>query len=84
MSELQLKALILLLMFLMVVSLFNGLYVLFKDNGAPESRRTFHRLVIRASLAFALLVTMVYGFYTGKLKSDAPWNQPHTLQQPAQ
>ncbi len=82
MSELQLKALILLLMFLMVISLFNGLYILFKDNGAPDSRRTFHRLVIRVSLAATLLLTMVYGFYTGKLKSAAPWNQPPTAQQP--
>lgn len=84
MSELQLKALILLLMFLMAVNLFNSLYVLFKDNGDPESRRTFHRLVIRAGLAFALLATMVYGFYTGKLKSDAPWNQPSAEQQSVQ
>ena len=84
MSEPQLKALILLLMFLMAVSLFNGLYVLFKDNGAPDSRHTFHRLVIRASLAVALLLAMVYGFYTGKLKSGAPWNQPPTAQQSQQ
>lgn len=84
MSALQLKALILLLMFLMTISLFNGLYILFKDNGAPESRRTFHRLVIRVSLAFALLATMVYGFYTGKLKSEAPWNQPIPTQQSPQ
>jgi len=84
MSELQLKALILLLMFLMVVSLFNGLYVLFKDNGDPKSRRTLHRLVIRVSLASALLITMIYGFYTGKLKSHAPWNQPPTAQQSTQ
>ncbi len=83
MSEIQLKALILLLMFLMAVALFDGLYVLFKDNGAPDSKRTFYRLVIRAGLAFALLVTMIYGFYTGKLKSDAPWNQPPAVQQSA-
>lgn len=84
MSALQLKALILLLMFLMTISLFNGLYVLFKDNGAPESNRTFHRLVIRAGLAFALLTAMVYGFYTGKLESEAPWNRPLPTQQSTQ
>jgi len=82
MTEVQLKALILLLMFLMVVALFDGLYVLFKDNGAPESKRTFHRLVIRAGLATALLITMVYGFYTGKLQSSAPWNKAPVTQQP--
>ena len=83
MSALQIKALILLLIFLMFVSLFNGLYVLFKDNGDPESKRTLHRLVIRVSLASALLITMIYGFYTGKLESDAPWNRPAATQQPS-
>ena len=76
MSTLQLKALILLLLILMVLSLFNGLYVLFQDQGTPESKRTFHRLVIRVCLATALLSTMVYGFYSGKLQSRAPWNHP--------
>lgn len=80
MSALQIKALILLLIFLMFVSLFNGLYVLFKDNGDPESKRTLHRLVIRVSLASALLITMIYGFYTGKLESEAPWNKPTPAQ----
>lgn len=84
MSELQLKVLIMFLMFLMAVSLFNSLYVLFKDNGDPESKRTLHRLVIRVSLAVALLITMIYGFYTGKLKSDAPWDQPPATQQSTQ
>lgn len=82
MSALQIKALILLLVFLMFVSLFNGLYVLFKDDGDPESRRTLHRLVIRVSLATALLITMIYGFYSGKLESNAPWNKPTPTQQP--
>ena len=82
MSALQLKALILLIMFLMAMSLFNGLYVLFKDDGDPESKRTFHRLAVRVSLALALLIAMVYGFYTGKLESGAPWNQPPVTQTP--
>ena len=81
MSALQIKALILLLIFLMFVSLFNGLYVLFKDDGNPESNRTLHRLVIRVSLASALLITMIYGFYTGKLESSAPWDKPAPIQQ---
>lgn len=76
MSTLQLKLLILFLLVLIVLSLFNSLYVLFQDQGAPDSRRTFHRLVIRVCLATALLSTMVYGFYTGKLQSSAPWNRP--------
>lgn len=81
MSGSQLKILILVLMALMVISLFNGLLVLFQDNGAPDSKRTFHRLVIRVTLASALLSAMVYGFYTGKLQSSAPWDRPATTQQ---
>ena len=76
MSAIHLKIIILILIAMMILSLFNGLYVLFQDQGAPESRRTFHRLVLRVSLAFLLLVTMVYGFYSGKLQSSAPWNHP--------
>jgi len=76
MSGPQLKIFILILMVLMVISLCNGLFVLFQDNGAPESKRTFHRLVLRVALAAALLSAMVYGFYSGKLHSSAPWNRP--------
>lgn len=76
MSAIHLKIIILILIVMMILSLFNGLYVLFQDQGAPESRRTFHRLVLRVLLAFLLLSTMVYGFYSGKLQSSAPWNNP--------
>lgn len=81
MSTTQLKSLILVLMLLMVVSLFNGLFVLFNDNGNPNSKRTFHRLVLRVTLATALLTSMIYGFYSGKLGSHAPWNQRAAVQQ---
>lgn len=84
MSAQQLKILILILIVMMVISLFNGLYVLFQDQGAPESRRTFHRLVIRVCLAATLLGTMIYGFYTGKLHSSAPWNRPGIQQSSSQ
>lgn len=76
MSTFQLKLLIVALFILMFISLFDGILVLFKDNGAPESRRTFHRLVIRVTLAACLLGAMGYGFYTGKLQSSAPWTKP--------
>lgn len=78
MTGTQLKALLLVLFILMFISLFNGVFVLFKDNGNPESRRTFQKLAIRAALAVAIFSTMAYGFYTGKLHSRAPWSQPHT------
>jgi hypothetical protein len=69
----------------MAIRLLRSLYLLFKDNGDPKSKRTYHSLVVRVTLATALLSTMIYGFYTGKLQSHAPWNNPAVLQQqPAQ
>lgn len=76
MSDVQLKILIAILFALMILSLFDGLYILFKDEGAPASKRLFHRLVIRVCLALALLTTMAYGVYSGKLHSAAPWHRP--------
>lgn len=84
MSTVQLKVLILVIMLLMAISLSRSLYLLFKDNGSPTSKRTYHSLVVRVTLATALLSTMIYGFYTGKLQSHAPWNNPAITQQPSQ
>ena len=84
MSTQQLQTLILVLLLLMALSLSQSLYVLFKDNGSPKSKRTFHSLIVRVTLAVALLSTMIYGFYSGKLHSNAPWNNPAILQQPTQ
>lgn len=81
MSTFQLQVLILIILLLMVISLLRSLYVLFKDNGNPKSKRTYHSLIVRVSLATALLTTMIYGFYTGKLQSHAPWNNPAVIQQ---
>lgn len=83
MSTPQLQVLILVILLLMALSLLRSLYVLFKDNGNPKSKRTYHSLIVRVTLATALLSTMVYGFYTGKLQSHAPWNNPAVIQQPA-
>ncbi len=84
MSTQQLQTLILVLLLLMALSLSQSLYVLFKDNGSPKSKRTLRSLIVRVTLATALLSTMIYGFYSGKLRSNAPWNNPAILQQPPQ
>lgn len=78
MTGTQLKILIIVLIILMLISLFNGLFILFKDNGAPDSKRTFRRLVLRVVLASAIFSAMGYGFYTGKLQNRAPWANPST------
>jgi hypothetical protein len=71
-----LKALIVILLIGVVVSLFSGLTFLFQDSGRTDSKRTWYALGVRVTLATALLVTISYGFYTGQLKigSNAPWH----------
>ena len=72
-----LKALIIILLIGVLVSLFTGLTFLFQDTGRPNSKRTWYALGVRVTLATALVLTMSYGFYTGELKigSNAPWHQ---------
>jgi hypothetical protein len=71
-----LKIIILLLLFGVVLSLFSGLVFLFKDSDRQDSKRTLYALGIRITLAGALLLTVLYGFYTGQLRigSNAPWH----------
>jgi flagellar basal body-associated protein FliL len=86
-----LKVIIVILLIGVIVSLFSGLFFLFKDADRTDSRRTLHALGIRVTLAAALLATVFYGFYTGQLRlgTNAPWHQeaaqtqPRTLSEPA-
>jgi hypothetical protein len=72
-----LKALIIFLLIGVVVSLFSGLVFLFRDADRKESRRTLYALGVRITFAVALLVAVLYGFYTGELRMgvSAPWHQ---------
>lgn len=70
-----LKAVILVLLVGVIVSLFSGLIFLFKDSDRQDSKRTLYALGVRITLAAALLLTVFYGLYTGQLRmgSNAPW-----------
>jgi hypothetical protein len=70
-----LRAVILILLMGVIVSLFSGLTFLFKDTHVDESRRTLYALGIRVALAAALLIAVFYGLYTGELGLDAPWHR---------
>lgn len=70
----MLKTIIILLLLGIVVSLFSGLFFLFKDNEVEGSKRTLYALGIRVTLAVALVATMSYGIYTGELAMSAPWH----------
>lgn len=72
----MLKIIIVLLLLGVVASLFSGLVFLFKDSDRADSKRTLYALGIRISLAGALLITVLYGFYSGQLRlgTNAPWH----------
>ncbi len=80
----MLKALIVILLIGVVVSLFSGLAFLFKDSDRDDSKRTLYALGVRITLAVALLATVAYGLYSGELEfgKGAPWHQRATSEVP--
>jgi len=68
------KVIIVLLFIALVVSLFSGYVFLIKDQGT--TRRTWHSLTVRLILAVLLMGFLIYGVYTGRLASQAPWDHP--------
>lgn len=82
-----LKAFIVILFVLVLISLSSALVFLLKDSGS-DSKRTLYALGIRISLAALLILSIFYGFYSGQLGRSAPWdsgsltNQNPTQHQP--
>ena len=70
-----LKTIIALLLIGVVISLFGGLNFLVKDLGDNNKKRLLYALGIRVTLAALLLATIIYGAYTGQIKSQAPWDK---------
>ena len=69
-----LKFIICILLIAMLASLFTGFYFVVKDKG-NERKRVLTALAVRISLATALIGTIAFGIYTGKLGSQAPWDR---------
>jgi len=69
-----LKILILVLFMGVLASLTSGLRYLLKDAGVPDSKRTLYALGIRITLATIMMALVFYGFYSGILTSQAPWD----------
>jgi succinate dehydrogenase hydrophobic anchor subunit len=65
------KILVLLLFIAIIFSLFSGLYFLLKDQS--RSQRTVKSLALRVTLAIALLLLVIYGFYSGDLALRTPF-----------
>ena len=72
----MLKAIIVILLICVILSLMSGLVFLFKDTGRPDSRRLWYALGVRITFATLLLIAIGYGFYTGELRMgiNAPWH----------
>ena len=68
-----LKVVIVVLFIALCISLFSGLFFLFKDRGT--TMRTWQSLGVRLALATALMGFLIYGVYTGQLGSKAPWDK---------
>ena len=63
------KALILILLAAVVVSLFSGLFFLVKDSDSPGSTRMLTSLKIRVVLSIALIVFLVAAYSFGWISS---------------
>ena len=71
-----LKFLIIVLLLALIASLFTGFYFLMTDRGDTAKRGLFYSLGVRVTLAVTLMGLIVYGVSSGKLRSQAPWEQP--------
>ena len=56
-----------------IIALAIALGALMKDQGKEGGTRTAKFLLLRVSLALALLAVTAFGFYTGQLGVSAPW-----------
>lgn len=57
------KIVIVLLLLLVIVSLFSGLFFMYRDKG--QTRRTVHALTLRIALSLVTFAIIMAGFYFG-------------------
>ncbi len=57
---------------LLVISLFSGLFFVYKERGQGD--KTFYILCLRVGLALSLLVLIGYGLAAGLIGHSAPWD----------
>lgn len=69
-----LKIIILVLFVGILISLSSALGFLLKDANVSQSKRTLYALGIRITLAVLMMLCIFYGFYSGILHSQAPWD----------
>ena len=74
-----LKILIIINFALLVISLFSGLFFVYKERG--QGNMTFILLCIRVGLALSLMSLVGFGIASGKIGHHAPWDSHSTLPQ---
>ncbi|MEP5765494.1 MAG: DUF2909 family protein [Halieaceae bacterium] len=78
-----LKSVIVVLLLGLLGSLGSGFFFLMTDQGDPGKRRLVNSLGLRLTLAATLMLLIVYGIGSGKLRSNAPWERHKASTQPA-
>jgi hypothetical protein len=69
----MLKAVILVLLIGIILSLGSGAVFFFQDQG--KSKRTLYALGVRVTLAVLLVICITWGVLSGELALNAPWHQ---------
>jgi TRAP-type C4-dicarboxylate transport system permease large subunit len=59
------KILLVVLLCMVLISLFSGLYFMYKDKG--KSRRVVNALTIRIGLSMLIIVVVIVGYFSGML-----------------
>lgn len=78
-----LKVVIVFLFIALCISLFTSLGFVINNKGEDqESRAAWYALTVRLVLASLMMGFIIYGVYTGKLGSNAPWDM-RRVEQPA-
>lgn len=80
-----LKTIIVILFVSLVISLFTSFGFLIKDRevSGQRPRRAWNALSIRLVLTSLLIGFLIYGVFTGKLASNAPWDARYADKLPA-
>jgi len=68
----MLRVLIVVLLVGILISLVTGFVFFYKDKG--RSKRVMYALGVRVTLAIILMICVFYGFSSGELTMQAPWN----------
>jgi hypothetical protein len=68
------KIIIIVLFLANLVALGSALYTLLVDAGSG-GKRTANLLLVRVGLAVLLVLTIIYGLWSGDLGNTAPWAQ---------